>query len=153
MNLSATVSPLTPTSGFLRGGVHVFPLRVYYEDTDAGGVVYYANYLKFAERGRTEFLRTLGIEQQRLRDETGVLFVMHEGEVKYKKPARLDDVLMVETTLAEVGAASVTMRQAIRRGGEELVSFTAHVACTGADGKPVRMPAVVKTALAGCLNG
>ncbi len=152
MNVSAPFAAITPASGQMRGRVHVFPLRVYYEDTDAGGIVYYANYLKFAERGRTEFLRTLGIEQQRVREETGLQFVMHEGEVKYKKPARLDDILIVETVLAKLGAASVTMRQSIKRGGDELVTFTAHVACTGADGKPMRMPAQVKTVLETCLE-
>ena len=105
MNVSSPLSAIEPTSGQMRGSVHFFPLRVYYEDTDAGGIVYYANYLKFAERGRTEFLRTLGIEQQRVRAETGLMFVMHEGEIKYKKPARLDDILVVETVLSELGAA------------------------------------------------
>jgi acyl-CoA thioester hydrolase len=152
VNVSAPLAALTPTSGEMRGHVHVLPLRVYYEDTDAGGIVYYANYLKFAERGRTEFLRTLGIAQQRLRDETGLQFVMHEGEVKYKKPARLDDILSVETTLADLGAASVTMRQTIRRGAEELVCFTAHVACTDTHGKPMRMPAQLKAVLETCLE-
>ena len=152
MNVSASLATAVPTSGHMRGRVHVFPLRVYYEDTDAAGIVYYANYLKFAERGRTEFLRTLGIEQQRLRDDTGLQFVIHQGEVKYKKAARLDDVLLVETTLAELGAASVTMEQTIKRGHDELVCFTAHVACTGADGKPMRMPAQLKTALEACLG-
>lgn len=152
MNVSQPFAALTPSSGQMRGRVHVFPLRVYYEDTDAGGIVYYANYLKFAERGRTEFLRTLGIEQQRLREDTGMQFVMHEGEVKYKKAARLDDVLTVETALAEMGAASVTMRQVIKRDADELVCFTAHVACTGTDGKPMRMPAQLKAALETCLE-
>lgn len=99
MNVSAPLAAITSASGHMRGRVHVFPLRVYYEDTDAGGIVHYANYLKLAERGLTEFLRTLGIEQQRVREETGLQFVMHEGDVKYEKPARLDDVLIVETVL------------------------------------------------------
>ena len=146
MNATSALASLTPTSGQFRGRVHVLPVRVYYEDTDAAGIVYYANYLKFAERGRTEFLRSLGIEQQRLREETGMQFVMHEGEVKYKKPARLDDALTVETELAELNAASVAMRQTIKRGGEDLVRFMAHVACTNVDGKPMRMPAQLRDA-------
>ena len=141
---------LMPTTGVMRGSVHVLPVRVYYEDTDAGGIVYYANYLKYAERGRTEMLRTLGVGQERLREESGMQFVMREGEVKYRRPARLDDALLVETTLVELGPASVRMRQVIKREGdksEEVASFMAHVACTGLDGKPMRMPATLRHAL------
>jgi len=137
------VNALTPPTGVMQGRVHVLPVRVYYEDTDAAGIVYYANYLKFAERGRTEMLRTLGLEQVQLRAETGMQFVMREGEVKYRRPARLDDALTVETTLTELGAASVRMRQVIRRGegaDAELARLNAHVACTGSDGKPMRLP-------------
>ncbi len=146
-------TPLTPTSGLMRGRIHVLPVRVYYEDTDAAGIVYYANYLKYAERGRTEMLRTLGVEQQKLRDQTGMQFVMREGEVKYRRPARLDDALTVETSLTELGAASVRMSQIIRRSdAEELARFTAHVACTGSDGKPMRLPATLRDALADYVN-
>jgi acyl-CoA thioester hydrolase len=141
-----TDTPL-PTTGVLRGRVHVLPVRVYYEDTDAAGIVYYANYLKFAERGRTEMLRVLGVEQERLRNETGMQFVMHEGEVKYRRPARLDDALTVETALVRLGAASVNMRQVIKRADEEVARFTANVACTGPDGKPMKMPAQLRSAL------
>ena len=142
---------LTPTSGVLQGRLHVLPVRVYYEDTDAAGIVYYANYLKYAERARTEMLRSIGVEQGRLRDETSMVFVMREGEVKYRRPARLDDALMVETALVELGAASVRMRQIIRRPkdgtSEEVAWFMAHVACTGLDGKPMRMPEHLRAAL------
>lgn len=142
------MSALQPTTGQMIGRLHKLPVRVYYEDTDAAGVVYYANYLKYAERGRTEMLRTLGIEQQRLRDETGMQFVMAEGEVKYRRPARLDDALIVETALTELGAASVRMRQVIKRGDDvELAHFLAHVACTGPGGKPMRMPDALRDAL------
>jgi acyl-CoA thioester hydrolase len=141
-----TDTPL-PTTGILRGRVHVLPVRVYYEDTDAAGIVYYANYLKFAERGRTEMLRVLGVEQERLRAETGMQFVMHEGEVKYRRPARLDDALTVETALVRLGAASVNMRQTLKRADEEVARFTASVACTGPDGKPMKMPAQLRSAL------
>ena len=140
-------SALAPATGVLRGQRHMLPVRVYYEDTDAAGIVYYANYLKFAERGRTEMLRALGVEQDRLRTETGMQFVMREGEVKYRRPARLDDALVVETTLTYLGAASVGMRQVIRRSDEEVARFTANVACTGIDGKPMRMPAQLRDAL------
>ena len=140
-------SALAPATGVMRGQRHMLPVRVYYEDTDAAGIVYYANYLKFAERGRTEMLRALGVEQDRLRTETGMQFVMREGEVKYRRPARLDDALVVETTLTYLGAASVGMRQVIRRNDEEVARFTANVACTGIDGKPMRMPAQLRNAL------
>ncbi|MSO72340.1 MAG: YbgC/FadM family acyl-CoA thioesterase [Rhodospirillaceae bacterium] len=153
---------LSPTTGLLRGRVHLLPVRVYFEDTDAAGIVYYANYLKFAERGRTEMLRTLGVEQQRLREETGMQFVMREGEVKYRRPARLDDALTVETAVIELGAASVRMRQIIRRNltqhesatgaEEEVARFTAHVACTGRDGKPMRLPSQLRDALEGYVS-
>ncbi len=147
---SSTTQFLMPTTGVLRGRVHVLPVRVYYEDTDAAGIVYYANYLKYAERGRTEMLRTLGVGQERLREESGMQFVMRDGEVKYRRPARLDDALLVETALVELGAASVRMRQVIRREGEsneEVAWFMAHVACTGLDGKPMRMPQALRQAL------
>ena len=141
------MTALMPATGVIRGQLHVLPVRVYYEDTDAAGIVYYANYLKFAERGRTELLRALGVEQEKLREETGMQFVMHEGEVKYRRPARLDDALTVETALINLGAASVRMRQVIRRNEEEVARFTANVACTGPDGKPMRMPAQLREAL------
>lgn len=138
---------LLPATGVIDGRRHKLPVRVYYEDTDAAGIVYYANYLKFAERGRTEMLRALGVEQERLREETGMQFVMHEGEVKYRRPARLDDALVVETALINLGAASVRMRQVIRRNDEEVARFIANVACTGPDGKPMRMPRQLRAAL------
>ncbi len=85
--------------------------RVYWEDTDAGGIVFYANYLKFFERSRTEWLRSLGIEQQRLKDTTGGMFVVAETSVRYLRPARLDDALLVTAELVEIGRASMTIRQ------------------------------------------
>ena len=88
-----------------------FPIRVYWEDTDAGGIVFYANYLKFFERARTEWLRSLGLEQQRLREQTGGMFVVSETAVKYHRPARLDDHLRVTARLAEAGRASLVIAQ------------------------------------------
>jgi acyl-CoA thioester hydrolase len=88
-----------------------WPVRVYWEDTDAGGIVFYANYLKFFERARTEWLRALGIEQQRLRDETGGMFVVTETRVHYHRPARLDDLLLVTARVLEAGRASLTIEQ------------------------------------------
>lgn len=90
-----------------------WPARIYWEDTDAGGVVYYANYLKFMERGRTEWLRSLGIEQQRLRDEVGGMFVVSEATIKYLQPARLDDELVVTAQLQSAGRASMAILQQV----------------------------------------
>jgi acyl-CoA thioester hydrolase len=88
-----------------------WPVRVYWEDTDAGGIVFYANYLKFFERGRTEWLRSLGLQQQRLREQTGGFFVVAETSVRYQRPARLDDELLVTASLIEIGRASMTIVQ------------------------------------------
>lgn len=130
---AATLSPLAPGAGELRGRIHVLPVRVYYEDTDAAGVVYHSNYLRFAERGRTEMLRAIGIELGRVQAEEGLVFVVHKGEIAWRRPARLDDALTVETALTRLGRASVSLRQIIRRsssaGEEDLVHFTVDVAC------------------------
>ena len=88
-----------------------FPIRVYWEDTDAGGIVFYANYLKFFERARTEWLRNLGIEQQKLRDEVGGMFVVTQAEINYLRPARLDDMIDVSAVLQSAGRASFTIAQ------------------------------------------
>jgi len=87
------------------------PIRIYWEDTDAGGIVFYANYLKFYERARTEWLRSLGIEQQKLREQTGGMFVVTQAQVEYHRPARLDDQLLVTARLQASGRASMTIRQ------------------------------------------
>ena len=94
-----------------------FPLRVYWEDTDAGGIVFYANYLKFMERGRTEWLRALGFNQQVLREQVGGMFVVSETAVKYHRPARLDDALWVTARVAEAGRVSLTIAQQVRLRG------------------------------------
>lgn len=88
-----------------------WPVRVYWEDTDAGGIVFYANYLKFFERARTEWLRSLGVQQQRLREETGGMFVVSGTELRYNRPARLDDLLQVTARVGELGRASMTLQQ------------------------------------------
>ena len=90
---------------------YTWPVRVYWEDTDAGGIVFYANYLKFFERARTEWLRSLGIGQQQLKDETSGMFVVAETNVKYMRPARLDDELIVTARLLQSGRASMTIQQ------------------------------------------
>jgi acyl-CoA thioester hydrolase len=116
-------------------------LRVYWEDTDAGGVVFYANYLKFFERARTEWLRALGVGQQDLRDRTGAIFVVADTTVRYRAPARLDDLLDVTVALAERGAASMRIAQQAWRGGELLAEGDIRIGCVDATSfKPCRIP-------------
>src|ERR1700735_14983 len=117
---------------------HSFPLRVYYEDTDAAGMVYHANYLKFAERGRSEMLRSLGFPHRKLGAEDGVGFAVRRCLVDSLAPARREDALTVDTTLAEIGAATLSVRQQIRRGSELLADLDILVACVGRDGRPRR---------------
>lgn len=116
------------------------PIRVYYEDTDAAGIVYYANYLRFMERGRTEFLRSLGHNQHQLMQE-GVAFAVRSASVEFLKPAKLDDLLTVETAVASLGRAQVNFVQRIRRDHELLLDAKIRVACIDpARGRPIPMP-------------
>jgi acyl-CoA thioester hydrolase len=127
---------------------HTLPLRVYYEDTDAAGMVYHANYLKFAERGRSEMLRSLGFPHRKLGAEDGVGFAVRRCSVEFRAPARLEDALTVDTTLVDVGAATLTARQRICRDGEVLVDLDVQVACIGRDGRPRRLPSALRAVLA-----
>ena len=129
------------------GGVHVLPLRVYYEDTDAGGVVYYANYLKYAERARTEFLRALGVVQSEMMAEQGLAFAVRSVSAEYLKPARLDDFLEVPSGIVEVRGASIRADQRIRRDGVDLVRLDVRVACMNVSGRAVRLPAPLRVKL------
>lgn len=133
----------------MSGAVHTMPLRVYYEDTDASGIVYYANYLKFAERGRTEMMRALGFAHSGIAAETGVFFTVRRLTADYRQPARLDDALAVETRIVEIGGATLLLDQQIRRGGAVLAAIDILVACIGRDGRPRRLPAGLRAALAG----
>lgn len=108
------------------------PIRVYYEDTDAGGVVYYANYLKFLERGRTEFMRALGYDLRELAIDPGIVFVVANLEIDYRRPARHDDALVVSVAVAERGRAGLVFVQQVRRGGELLAEARVRVACVDA---------------------
>lgn len=120
------------------------PLRVYWEDTDAGGVVFHANYLKFFERARTEWLRTLGVGQQRLLDSEGLLFVVAETALRYLRAARLDDLLDITVAVAEAGRASLRLQQQAWRGGELLAEGTIRIGCvTSAGFRPCRIPAAI----------
>ena len=130
-----------------------FQLRVYWEDTDAGGVVFYANYLKFFERARTEWLRSLGHSQERLRTETGVVFVVTDTAVRYVRPARLDDELTVTVRVVHAGRAQMTIAQQAWRhasSGEELVADgTIRIGCVDAGTfKPQRIPISIVESLA-----
>ena len=136
-----------PAVGMIAGGIHVLPLRVYYEDTDASGVVYYANYLRFIERGRTDMLRLLGVSHRALGEREGLAFTVRRAEIDYLAPARLDDEIEVHTVIAAVGGATVEARQSVRRGKAELMRGTLRLACVGADGRPRRLPATVRAAL------
>jgi acyl-CoA thioester hydrolase len=129
------------------GATHSMPLRVYYEDTDAAGIVYYANYLKFAERGRTEMMRTLGFAHSAIRQETGIIFTVRRLSADYRAPARLDDALSVDTRIVEIGAATLQLDQQIRRDGRLLVALDLLLACVGRDGRPRRVPAGLRAAL------
>ncbi len=136
------------STGFDSSVAFHWPVRVYWEDTDAGGVVYYANYLKFMERARSEWLRALGFEQDELRDQLGVVFVVRRVEVDYLSPARFNDSIDVEVTLHHMGQASFTVDQALTRGPTRLVSARVTLACVDVTRfKPVKIPAPILLAL------
>lgn len=121
-----------------------WPVRVYWEDTDAGGIVFYANYLKFFERARTEWLRARGIGQQQLRAATGAIFVVLDTQLSYRLPARLDDALEISVEPARAGGATMLFKQRAWRGQELLVEGSIRVACVDAGTlKPRRLPASV----------
>jgi acyl-CoA thioester hydrolase len=129
--------------GVIRDGRHIQPVRVYYEDTDFSGVVYHANYLRFMERGRTNYLRLLGADQRALFEQAaaeapGFAFVVRSMQIDFRKPARMDDLLEVVTTPIEVKGASVILRQSIGRGAEMLVEATVQVAfVSGGRARPI----------------
>jgi acyl-CoA thioester hydrolase len=117
------------------------PVRVYYEDTDAGGVVYYANYLRYLERARTELLRSLGFAQARMAQEAGIAFAVRSLTIEFLKPARLDDALEVGTAIESVGRAQAMFVQRIERSGEPLITATVRLACLDlARGRATAMP-------------
>lgn len=138
----AASDPAGGDSGF------VWPVRVYYEDTDAAGLVYYANYLKFLERARSERLRAAGLDQRALKEQDGVVFVVRRLSVDYRKPARFDDRLVVGADVVEMGRCRVRFRQDIRRDGELLVAAEVEVACIdGAVFRPAPIPPAVRRGL------
>lgn len=139
--------PVTDMTGGMTPGGHVFPVRVYYEDTDAGGLVYHASYLRFAERARTEALRRAGTEQGRMLSDTGLGFVVRRMEIDFRAPAVLDDLLEVVTRLSDIGGASLRAEQTIRRAGTTLVHMLMKLACIDRQGRPARMPGTLRSTL------
>jgi acyl-CoA thioester hydrolase len=123
---------------------HTLPVRVYYEDTDAGGIVYHANYLKFFERGRTEYLRSFGVAQGALRAEHGMIFAVRSCAVEYLAPARLDDALLVTTAITTLGGSRLELSQTITLSERLLTTAQVTVVAVGADGRAMRIPAVLR---------
>jgi acyl-CoA thioester hydrolase len=128
--------------------MHNLSIRVYYEDTDAGGIVYYANYLKYCERGRTEFLRAQGISNSDLRAQEGKLFVVRDVTCHYKRPAVLDDALILQTKVDKIGKSSIVMHQVVLRGSQILFDAMITLVCIDeTSGKPVSLPPGLRAAL------
>lgn len=128
----------------------VWPVRVYYEDTDSGGVVYHANYLNFMERARTEWLRALGFEQDVLRHEHSILFAVHSLQLNYRRPARFNDALKIESILHKAAGASLMFEQKIYRDEELLCEAQVRVACLDNDSfRPKSIPSFILTEMQG----
>ena len=126
---------------------HQFSLRVYYEDTDLAGIVYYANYLKFIERARSEWVRTLGVDQTQLKQSNDVVFAVRRVEADYLKPAHFDDELIVETSLEASTTARIKLRQDVKRGEDLLFSAVVTLVALTSSGRPTRLPADVRQKL------
>ena len=128
-------------------GIKTFslPIRIYFEDTDSGGVVYHSNYLKFMERARTEWLRSVGIDQSHLKHHELIMFVVHRIDIQYKLPARFNDDLVVKSELIDIGSSKIEFRQMIYRDEVLLIDANVDIACIDSEKfKPVRIPSTVK---------
>ena len=137
-----------PASGQFDGQAHLLPIRVYYEDTDFTGVVYHANYLRYFERGRSEFLRLAGVSHTELRaQDNPMAFVVVRMTIDYRKAARLDDALVVRTVYERVDKARLHVRQTLERSGEVVATAAEEIACIGLDGRPRRPPPALVEAL------
>ena len=123
---------------------HTFPIRVYYEDTDMGGIVYYANYLKFIERARSDWVRGLGIDQNAMRDDDGVVFAVRRVECDYMAPARYDDELSVHTQTSNITGARLMLEQSVYRGETLLFAAEVTIVCITMAGQPARLPANIR---------
>ncbi len=131
---------------------HRWPLRVYYEDTDLAGLVYYANYLKFIERGRSEMVREAGVDQVAMKA-AGVVFAVRRVTAEYLSPARYDDELVVETMLSALKGARFSMDQRVLRDGQTLFTAAVEIVCLDAAGKPLRIPADIRQKIANLAPG
>lgn len=142
---NATLAP--EFGGSLRHGAHWFPVRVYYEDTDAEGIVYYANYLKFLERGRTEMLHSAQLTSSATLMAQGMGYVVRRVTLDYIKPARVDELLLIKTHISEVKGASMVMTQTVFSGEEVLLTGDIQIACLNlkAGGRPMRLPQDLRT--------
>jgi acyl-CoA thioester hydrolase len=127
---------------------HRFDIRVYYEDTDLAGIVYYANYLRFIERGRSEWLRSLGIDQTALKRDFGLVFAVRRVEADYLRPAILDDLLTVQTAIVTLSGARIVLDQSVLRGAQVLFSARVTLVCLTARGTPTRIPPELSAELA-----
>lgn len=127
---------------------HEFPVHVYWEDTDAGGIVYHANYLKFTERGRSDLLRGIGIDQQKMMADEGQNFVVRDCTIEFLKPARLDEDLLVRTTLLELKSATLRLQQNIFRDDDVLIKSVVRIACLQKNGRPARFLPQIKDSFA-----
>ncbi|OUS11734.1 tol-pal system-associated acyl-CoA thioesterase [Rhodospirillales bacterium 47_12_T64] len=136
-----------PQSGVIESGYHRFPVRVYYEDTDNAKIVYHANYLKFAERARTEILRLLDLEQTELNRRFGLFFAVKDCFLKFVQPAYLDDLLEVRSRVTQMRGASFSFEQVIMRRDQVLVQCDIRIACVSEKGGPARIPAEISQAL------
>ena len=128
-------------------GIKTFslPIRIYFEDTDSGGVVYHSNYLKFMERARTEWLRSIGIDQRHLKQDHQIMFVVHRIDIQFKLPARFNDELIVKSELKDIGSSKIEFRQMIYRNDEMLIDANVDIACIDSEKfKPVRIPPTIK---------
>lgn len=135
------------TTGRIVDGQHVLTVRVYFEDTDASGIVYHANYLRFMERGRTEFCRLLGVEQSAMMaDERYRVFALHSCRLRFLRPARVDDRLEVVSRVVDVGAAAIDVEQTIRCAGQDVMQGAVRVALIDQTGRPRRLPPAMRDA-------
>lgn len=135
----STATPV-PSNGVLHGNEHLFALRVYIEDTDLGGVVYYANYLKFLERARSDLLKVLGIDHRHAIEKGIGVYAVVEVRIKYRKPAKLDDDLLIVSRLAQLRGVCLAIDQKVLRGEDLLAEGTVTVAFLSAEGRPKRQP-------------
>ena len=135
-------------NAYIRDDAFYFPVRIFYEDTDAGGIVYHSNYLKFCERARTEWLRHLHVGRERMQNEFGLMFVVRRATIDWRRPSRLDDLLMVETRILAIGKVRMTLRQTIHRDETLIAAVDIEVVAVGVESfVPVHLPQALRDLL------